>query len=510
MQPSRSHRTSQQVTLPMVQPAKDDRFEDRAALLEAIVSSSEDGILTKDLNGIITSWNPAATRIFGYLPEEMIGQSILRIIPPDLQTEETEILRKLRAGQRIEHFETTRLAKSGEPVFVSLTISPLKDNHGKVVGASKIVRDISVHRQLEALRIQLASIVESSDDAILSKNLDGIITSWNTAAARLFGYTEEEIVGSSILRLIPEHLHGEEREILARLRQGQRIDHFETVRLKKNGDLVQVSLTISPVRDRTGTIIGASKILHDISARKRMESSLLQAEKIAATGRMAATIAHEINNPLEGLLNLIYLARTSLSDQQQALAYLTAAEGELGRLAHIAKQTLGFYREEASPVSISLAKLIQNALTIYEPRLQHNDIALRSNLPELPAIMVKRGEIMQVVSNLIVNSILAMPRGGVLTINLRAVAPPGKPDGIMLEINDTGTGISPENLGKIFDPFFTTRGEIGTGIGLWVAQQFIEGHLGSISASSSTHPDSHGTKMSVYLPFQNSYSSSAT
>ena len=154
-------------------------------------------------------------------------------------------------------------------------------------------------------RFHLAAIIESADDAIISKSLNGIVSSWNGAASRIFGYTSEEMIGRPILRLIPEPLHYEEEAILRKLRAGERIDHYETTRIRKNGELIEVSVTISPIRDAAGHVIGASKIVRDISDRKRMEQVLIQAEKLAVTGRMAAAVAHEINNPLESLMNLI-------------------------------------------------------------------------------------------------------------------------------------------------------------------------------------------------------------
>ena len=174
--------------------------------LAAIVATSDDAIISKDLNGIINSWNEGARRIFGYEADEIIGQPILRLIPVELHHEEDFILGKVRAGERVEHFETTRMRKNGERFPISVTISPIRNDNGVVIGASKIARDISDRRRADESRFRLAAIVDSADDAIISKNLDGIITSWNNGARRLFGYEEEEIIGQSILRLIPEHL----------------------------------------------------------------------------------------------------------------------------------------------------------------------------------------------------------------------------------------------------------------------------------------------------------------
>src|SRR5580693_3075131 len=251
---------------------------------------------------------------------------------------------------------------------------------------------------------ELAAIVESSDDVILSKDLNGIIHSWNAAATRVFGYAAEEMVGASILKLIPEHLHSDEKTIIESIRAGKRVEHFETVRLTKSGQLIDVSLTVSPIRDEFGRVIGASKILRDISGRKRIEQSLLQAEKIAATGRMAATIAHEINNPLEAVTNLLYLLRPMITDLA-GINYLSSAESELARVSHIAKQTLGYYREHASAKSVSLSEIAEHALTIYEPRCTAAGIAVKRSIAPSTKIMLRRGEIMQVISNLIANSI---------------------------------------------------------------------------------------------------------
>src|SRR5271170_1690803 len=251
------------------------------------------------------------------------------------------------------------------------------DALGVLVVCQDITREMTAAQQLQesgertrenAKRLgELAAIIESSDDVILSKDLDGTIKSWNDAAARLFGYSSEEMIGASILKLIPEHLHSDEKTIIESIRAGRRIEHFETVRRTKDGRLIDVSLTVSPIKDEEGRVIGASKILRDVSSRRRIEQSLLQAEKIAATGRMAATIAHEINNPLEAIMNLLYLLREKITDDE-GRDFLATAEEELGRVSHIAKQTLGYYREHAAASVASVSEIAEHALTIYEPR----------------------------------------------------------------------------------------------------------------------------------------------
>jgi PAS domain S-box-containing protein len=245
--------------------------------LAAVVDSSDDAIVTKTLDGIIMSWNPGAERLFGYTAAEAVGQPIFLIIPADLRAEEEDVLARLRRGERIEHFETVRQTKDGRRIPISVTVSPVRDGRGTIVGASKVARDITLQRQRDELRARLAAVVQSSDDAIVSKTLDGVITSWNRGAEQLFGYTAAEAVGKSIFLIIPHDRRSEEEDVLARLRRGERIEHFETVRRTKDGRTVPVSLSVSPVRDDRGNIIGASKVARDISERVRAQEALRRA-----------------------------------------------------------------------------------------------------------------------------------------------------------------------------------------------------------------------------------------
>jgi two-component system, chemotaxis family, CheB/CheR fusion protein len=244
--------------------------EDRARLA-AIVENSDDAIIGKTLEGIVTSWNPAAERIFEFTAAEMIGQSITRVIPPDRQEEEGFILSRLRRGERIATYETERVTKNGRRVYISLTASPILDGEGNIIGAAKIARDVTDRKLADEARFRLAAVVESSDDAIITKTLDGIITSWNNAAERMYGYTANEVIGQPVTILIPADRADEEPAILQRLRHGDKIDHYETVRRRKDGSLIDVSLTVSPIKDRVGRIIGASKVARDITPRKHAE-----------------------------------------------------------------------------------------------------------------------------------------------------------------------------------------------------------------------------------------------
>jgi signal transduction histidine kinase len=217
---------------------------------------------------------------------------------------------------------------------------------------------------------------------------------------------------------------------------------------------------------------------------------------------MAATIAHEINNPLEAITNLLYLLRPKLTDSE-ALDHLAAAEDELGRVAHIARQTLGYYREHTAASPASLSEIAQHAVTIYYPRCSSAGIEIRTRFTSSRKAVFRRGEIMQVISNLVANAIQAMPTGGLLSVSVEDVDEPTS--GMELSISDNGTGIAPNDLPKVFEAFFTTRTTVGTGIGLFIAKQFVEGHGGKISITSQTDAKSHGTTLRVFLPLHTTY-----
>jgi PAS domain S-box-containing protein len=473
---------------------------DSGSYFAALVNGSNDPMLSKDLVGRILSWNRAATRVFGYEPDEIIGQPILRLIPPDLHHAENERLRKLKIVEEIEPYEANWLRKDGRNIPVLVTVYPITNKTGQVIGASKLVCDLTERKQADETRFRLAAIVDSADDAIISKNLNGIIKSWNEGARRMFGYTADEIIGKSILLLIPEELQYEEDEILRKLRAGERVDHYETRRRKKSGEIFDVSVTISPVKDESGRVIGASKIARDISNRKRIERMLMQSEKLAATGRMAAAIAHEINNPLESVINLVFLARQHSASSGKAHEYLLTAEEELERVSHIARQTLGYYKDTGLPTEIHLHDLIENVLTVYNSRLTSTGITVDLQFNDLQKLVASRGEMLQVFSNVIANAIDAMRQGGSLKISTRQLIGMSE-DGIQTVIRDNGTGIDREHLERIFEPFFTTKGDLGTGIGLWVAKQLVEKRGGQISVASSTEQGNSGTSITIFLPF---------
>jgi PAS domain S-box-containing protein len=489
------------------------RLRESEARLKLATEVANLGVFVWDIVEDRGSWeNDRMYEIFGRNREEgpVNGAEFLRdVVHPDYRDSFRQALQRVMQEGEPLHFEGMIYLpdKTLRRIEIKGNLQPESDlSKGRILGT---MRDITeIRKTEEALREsakylgELAAIIDSSDDVILSKDLNGIVKSWNAAATRVFGYSAEEMIGASILKLIPEHLHSDEKTIIENVRAGRRIEHFDTIRLTKDGRLIDVSLTISPIRNADGRIIGASKILRDISSRKRMEQSLLQAEKIAATGRMAATIAHEINNPLEAVVNLLFLLRPMIADPE-GISYLASAESELARVSHIAKQTLGYYREHASASRTSLCDIAEHAIAIYEPRCIAAGITLTKSLESSRKVMIRRGEMMQVISNLIMNSIYGMPAGGTLSISVSDTEVPSK--GVVLIVADDGVGIAPEILPRVFDAFFTTRDSVGTGIGLFIAKQFVEGHGGKIDIESNCEAERHGTTVRVFLPIHTAY-----
>lgn len=365
------------------------------------------------------------------------------------------------------------------------------------------IEDITERRRAEIALARLAAIVEWSDDAIVTKNLDGIIETWNRGAEQLFGYTAEETVGQSVTMLMPPERVSEEPVILERIRRGEHIDHYESVRRRKDGRLLDVALTISPIVDKHGQIVGASKIARDISERKLTEAALIKSEKVAAAGRLAATLAHEINNPLQAIANLVNIWAQSPGLDAQGQTCAAMAESELRRVTHLTQQSLSFYRESVFPVPVNVQETIDSVLSIYTKRIEAKGIHVtRRDRLNGTAIKTYPGEIRQVFSTLLLNAMEAVDAGGAITVRVRKGShskSSGIP-GVRVTIFDNGVGISESNISRIFEPFFTTKGENGTGLGLWVASGIVDRLGGSILTRSSVHPNRRGTCFSIFLP----------
>jgi PAS domain S-box-containing protein len=340
-----------------------------AALLRlaAIIESSQVAIYSHDLDGRVTSWNAAAEQLFGYTAADMIGRPVATIIPPEQRAEEADAVRRIRGGEGVEHYETVRRRGDSSLIEVSLTASPIRDRSGAVVGISKIARDITEQRQLERDGRLLATIVQSSDDAIVSKDLTGTITSWNHGAERLFGYAAAEAIGRSIRIIIPPDRQSEEDEVLRRIGRGETVDHFETVRRCKDGSLVTISLTVSPVKAKDGRIIGASKIARDITETKRRADRaffLSEAGKVLAQSLdYEATLTGVANLAVPSIADwcAVDIVGEGGSIERLAVAHVDPAKAEL------AKMVRARYEDPNSPNSV--AYVVRTSTPVLVPRI---------------------------------------------------------------------------------------------------------------------------------------------
>ncbi len=475
--------------------------EEAIAFLSAIVGSADDAIISKDLQGIVRSWNPAAERIFGYTAEEMLGKSITLLFPPDRLDEETHILQRLRRGERVDHFETIRRRKDGGLVTISATISPIRDHTGKVIGASKVVRDITRSTELEG---RFRAIIASSDDAIISKDLNGIVQSWNSSAERMFGYTPEEMIGNSITKLFPPDRLDEEPRILERLRRGERVDHFETVRVCKDGRCLDVSVTISPVKDVTGRVIGVSKVARDITSIKRImreregllareQAARAEAERVShMKDEFLATLSHELRTPLNAILGWANILRSpggaaSSDDLREGLDSIernARAQAQLiEELLDMSRIVNGKLRLDVQPVD--LQSVVSEAVESMRPAAEGKGIRLTKVLdPKAGPITGDPNRLQQILWNLLSNAVKFTSRGGRIQVFLRRVN-----SHVEVEILDTGKGISPDFLPQLFTRFTQadtsiTRQHGGLGLGLALVKSLVELHGGTVKAAS--------------------------
>lgn len=393
-------------------------------------------------------------------------------------------------------------------MFRQTLAAPVSEGEFQRVGAfiliSVLVAGLARQRsraetQADAVRQQMAAIVTSSEDAIAGFTMDGIVTSWNRGAQTLFGYSPEEIIGRPISVLVPPDRLEEFATSLARLNREERVPSYETERIDRNGARLTILISLSPLRNEQGKLVGASAIARDVTSQKRTEEALRRNERLATAGRLTAAIAHEIKNPLEALTNLIYLARQDTAGREE---YLRRAEHEIGRLDSIAQQALGLVRENTSPEALDAGKILEQVVQLYLRKLQAVGIKVEKQSGDNLEILGFPGELRQVFSNLILNAIDAMREGGRLRLRVVRSHEWGgdRRSGVRVTFADTGTGIGAKDLPHIFEPFYTTKKDQGTGLGLWLAYGSIQKHAGWMRVATRTTPGSSGTVFTVFLP----------
>jgi two-component system sensor histidine kinase/response regulator len=483
------------------QVARQDELDRSRRHLAAIIDSSDDAILSKSLDGRILSWNAAAERLYGFTAEEIVGASMTLLLPPERQDEERAVLARIARGEVVDHVETERLHKDGRLLPLSLRISPIYGPDGRAVAASTIARDLTARRHADHMRFQLAAIVDSSEDAILSKTLDGEILTWNAGAQKLYGYTPEEVVGQHISVLLPPDRPNEVAEILAKVRSGRVIEHFDTERRRKDGTIVPVSVTISPIRDEQGRIVAASTIARDVSERQRLQAELEAARDEARTAsRMKsdflAVMSHEIRTPMNGVIGMTgLLLDTDLDPLQREYAETVRGSGEA--LLSIINDILDFSKIEAGKMSLEtidfdLRTVVEETADLLAAQAHGKGLELSTILrPGVPsAVRGDPGRLRQVLLNLAGNAVKFTSQGEVV-VQASTVEETPADVLVRLEVIDTGIGIPPDRQAQLFLPFSqadssTTRSYGGTGLGLAISKQLVELMGGSLTVDS--HP----------------------
>jgi PAS domain S-box-containing protein len=497
------------------------RGEQARCQLASVVESSDDAIISKDLNGVIVTWNLGAQRLFGYTAEEVVGKPITILIPEEMQDEEPRILERTRRGDRIEHYETIRRCKDGRLVDVSLTVSPMKDAHGRVVGASKIARDVTARKRTEAELRMLSAKLEAeverrtlerdriwnvSEDLLAVSNFEGYFLSMNPAWTRLLGWTEDEIKSMHVSGLrhpddAPNAIAGR-----AQLAQGVPTVRMENRFRHKDGSWRWLQWTMT---ENNGLIYVAGR---HVTAEKEAAAALERAQrqtahlqKMEAIGQLTGGIAHDFNNLLMIVSGHAQSLKSRLKDAKDTRA-VAAIEMAATRGENLTRQLLSFSRTlPLSPMVINPAEAVRAIRDVLAGSM-HVNIGFQIQVPDSTwPVCVDKSELELALVNLAVNARDAMPEGGRISIaaeNVRLDAA-HSPDGVggdfvALIVADTGCGIPSDLLSRVVEPFFTTKSpDKGTGLGLSQVYGFARRSDGAVTINSET---GRGTKVTIYLP----------
>jgi len=507
------------------------------ALQRAIFNSTNFSSIATDADGVIQIFNVGAERMLGYTAAEVMN----KVTPADISDSQEIIARAaalslefgtlitpgfealvFKASRGIEDiYELTYCRKDNSRFPAIVSVTALRDGQDAIIGYLLIGTDNSARKRAEEALLKAGAlqraIFNSANFSSIATDADGVIQIFNVGAERMLGYTAAEVMN----KVTPADI-SDPQEIVARaaalsLEFGTLItpgfealvfkasrgieDIYELTYVRKDGSRFPAVVSVTALRDGQDAIIGYLLIGTDNSARKRVEEALLRSEMLASAGRMAASISHEINNPLAAMVNTLYLARKVANVPAEALGYLDIADGELMRIAHITRQTLGFYRESSAATSNSVADLIGSVVNLLQAKIRANGASVEQQCEEALQVVGIPGELRQVLANLLANSLDAVGRD--CRIVLRAstsVDPNGSRRRIRITVADCGHGMGAATSKQIFDPFFTTKGTIGTGLGLWVCKQLVEKNSGSIRVRSTTEGLRRGTTFSIMFP----------
>lgn len=428
-----------------------------------------------NFNYLITRVNDALQNLLGYSKGEFKMKSLLEYIHIEDRQRMAEALeeRKLKATP-LTKLETRMLCKNGKYTLVEWTI--VTDSDRQLYFA--VGRDVTKRNRDQEKAYRLASIVESTDDGIIGMDTEGTVLYWNPGAERVYGYTQEEIVGKSISMIFHVDRHDELVEIFSKAQKGEKISHLETERRHKNGQMIEVSITVSPIKDDLGKVIGVSTILRDISAKKQMERELARLDRLNLIGEMAAGISHEVRNPMttvRGFLQLLYDKEGNAGNR----SYYNLMIAELDRANAILTEFLSISRTKMTERrSQNLNEIIKSMAPLLEASAVSSNKRIQIEMEELPDLLLDDKETRQVILNLSRNGLEAMDEGGILTLRTFT-----KDNEVILEVRDQGHGISTELIGKLGTPFFTTKSE-GTGLGLAICYGIAARHEARIEVES--------------------------
>jgi PAS domain S-box-containing protein len=484
----------------------EEQLQERVAELEAIMQVLPVGVaVAQDTEGRIITANAALANLLGLKPGEKLSTDFTAVESPlfevykdgsRLENGDHPLLHSARTGRQLGSVELEIRRPENDPAYLLASASPLFDHEGKVRGAVGAYIDLTDKKHLEDLLRERADLLELATEAIMVRDLNGVLQYWNAGAEALYGWKRHEVLGKPIHEILQTRFPMGFLNVQAELaRNGSWTGNL--TQFTREGHEVVVAC-------RKALKAGGNSILEinrDITAQLKTEDALRRTERLAAMGRVAGIIAHEINNPLEAITNTFYLLRDHPSLDEEARHYAQLGEDELRRVALITRQTLGFYRESKQPVEVSISALLDEILELQTRRMEFSNIVLDKQYHNNGSIHGFPVELKQVFLNLIGNAVQAMPDGGRLRLHIfKSPRRINQRAGVCISISDTGTGIDPEHAKHLFEPFFTTKSTKGTGLGLWISKGIIQKYGGSIRFRSISFAGRNMTCFQVFLP----------
>ena len=488
-----------------------NQLEQRVAELETIMQVLPVGVaVSQDPDCVQITANPALNELLGVRPGHLTGlgggtdgeqpYTFYQQGKP-LRPDAMPLHQSARTGKQLGSLELEIRRGEGEVSHLLASAIPLFHEDGNVRGAVGAFVDVTSRKKLENLLRERADLLELATEAILVRDLNGILQFWNAGAEALYGWKREEVLGKNIHDVLKTTFptdsggHSGLEDGLAEAGKW----HGDLTQTTRDGDLVIVA-SRQALKAEGNAIL---EINRDITAQMKAEEALRKTERLAAMGRVAGIIAHEINNPLESITNTFYLLRNHPSLDEEARYYAQLGEEELLRVSHITRQTLGFYRESKDPVEVALPKLLDDILELQTRRLEFGKIVIEKQYRGEGLLYGFPVELKQVFLNLIGNAVQAMPDGGTLRLRVQERHEREGERGTVISVLDTGSGIKPENGKQLFEPFFTTKSTKGTGLGLWISRGIVQKYGGSIRFRSIRRAEGNVTCFSVFLPDTN-------